>query len=84
MVHLKDNITKHWWKIKGTSKHDHEPTWLVDWWTPSMVVGVEKFKQIKQQDTSMIQAGFEHRQPNKHYEFGGGRKTHSPGKVRLL
>ena len=59
MIYLEDNITKHWWKIEGTSKHDHEPTWLVDYGSPSTVVGVEKFKQIKQQDTSMIQSGIE-------------------------
>ena len=31
----------------------------------------------------MIQSEFEYRQSSKHYEFGGGRKTYSLGKVRL-
>ena len=31
----------------------------------------------------MIQSEFKYCQSNKHYEFGGGRKTYSLGKVRL-
>ena len=31
----------------------------------------------------MIQSGFEYSMSNKHYEFGGGCKTHSLGKVTL-
>ena len=83
MIYLEDNTTRRKWKTEETSKHDHELTMLVDCGSPSTIVGVENFKQIKQQYTPMIQSGFEYRQSNKHYEFGGGRKTYSLGKVRL-
>ena len=56
---------------------------LVDCGSPSTIVGVENFRQIKKQYTAMVQSGFEYSQSNKHYEFGGGRKTYSLGKVRL-
>ena len=42
----------------------------------------ENFRQIKQQYTAMIHLEFEYRQSSKLYEFGGGRKTYSLGKVR--
>ena len=57
---------------------------LVDCGSPSTIVGVENFGRIKKQYTAMIQSGLEYSQSNKHYEFGGGRKTYSLGKVRLL
>ena len=56
---------------------------LVDCGSPSTIVGVENFRQIKKQYTAMIQSSFEYSTSNKHYEFGGGCKTYSLGKVRL-
>ena len=83
MIYLEDNTTKHWQQTEETSEHEHKLTMLVDCGSPSTIVGVENFRQIKQQYTAMIQSGFEYSQSNKHYEFGGGRKTYSLGKVRL-
>ena len=84
MIYLEDNTTKHWQQTEETSEYEHKLTVLVDCGSPSTIVGVENFRQIKQQYTAMIQSGFEYSQSNKHYEFGGGRKTYSLGKVRLL
>ena len=56
---------------------------LLDCGSPSTIVGVETFRQIKKQYTAMVQSSFEYSQSNKHYEFGGGHKTYSLGKVRL-
>ena len=56
---------------------------LLDCGTPSTIIGLEDFKQILRQYTPMIQSKLRYRQSNKRYEFGGGRKTYSLGKVRL-
>ena len=56
---------------------------LVDCGSPSTIVGVENFRQIKKQYTVMVQSSFEYSQSNKHYEFSCGCKTHSLGKVRF-
>ena len=74
---------RHWQQTEETSEHEHELTMLVDCGSPSTIVGVENFRQIKQQYTAMIQSGFEYSQSNKHYKFGGGSKTYSLGRVRL-
>ena len=82
-VYLEDNQTQHWQQTEETNESVHKLTMLVDCGSPSTIVGVENFRQIKQQSPAMIQSGFQYSQSNKHYEFGGGRKTHSLGKVRL-
>ena len=76
MIYPEDNITKHWWQIKETSKHGHELTMMVDCGSPSTIISVENFRQTKQQYTSMIQSGFEYRQFKKHYELGSGRNRY--------
>ena len=52
-------------------------------WFSKYIVGVQDFKEIKQQYTAMVQSNFQYRPSNKHYQFGGGRKTYSLGSVRL-
>ena len=69
--------------MNGKREGEHELTMLLDCGSPSTIIGREDFKQILQQYTSMIQSELKYRQSNKHYEFGGGRKTYSLGKVRL-
>merc|ERR1711867_257377 len=83
MVYLEDTTTKYWQQTEETNEHEHKLTMLVDCGPPSTIVGVENFRQIKRQYTAKIQSGFEYSQSNKHYEFGGGCKTYSLGKVRL-
>ena len=83
MIYFEDNTTRHWQQTEKVSKYEQKLTMLVDCGSPSTIVGVENFRQIKKQYTAMIQSGFEYSQSNKHYEFGGGRKTYSLGKVRL-
>ena len=82
-VYLEDNQTQYWQQAEETNKDVHKLSMLVDCGSPSTIVGVETFRQIKQQYPAMIQSGFQYSQSNKHYEFGGGRKTHSLGRVRL-
>ena len=83
MIYLENTTTKHWHQKGEQREHEHELTMLLDCGSPSTIVGVENFRQIKQQYTAMIQSEFKYRQSSKLYEFGGGRKTYSLGKVRL-
>ena len=61
MIYPKDNMAKHWWQLEEISKRGHKLTRMVAYESPSTIVGVENFRQIKQQYTLMIQSGFEHR-----------------------
>ena len=80
-IYLENTTTKHW--HRKDKKGEHELSMLLDCGSPSTIIGVEDFKQVIRQYTPMIQSEFKYRQSNKHYEFGGGRKTYSLGKVRL-
>ena len=77
MIYLEDNITKHWQQTEETSEHEHKLTMLVDCGSPSTIVGVENFRQIKQQYTPMIQSGFEYSRSNKHHSEPDDRRHHS-------
>ena len=77
MIYVEDNTTRHGQHTKGVGKYEQKLTMLVDCGSPSTIVGVENFRQIKKQYTAMVQSSFEYSQSNKHYEFGGGRKTHT-------
>ena len=70
MVYLEEKTKRHWQQNEKTNKQDHKLTMLLDCGSPSTIVGVENFKQIKEQYTSMIQSNFKYSQSNKHYEFG--------------
>ena len=81
VIHSENTPIKYWYQKH--KKNEHEFTMLLDCGSPSTIIGVEDFKQILRQYNPMIQTELEYRQSNKHYEFGGGRRTHSMGKVRL-
>ena len=82
-VFLRTDSGQKWQDTISVSKEIHKLFMLIDCGSPSTLVGVEDFKIIKQQYTEMIQASFTYKQSNKKYEFGGGEKTYSMGKVRL-
>ena len=83
MIYVEDNTSRHGQHTKGVGKYEQKLTMLLDCGSPSTIVGVETFRQIKKQYTTMVQSSFEYSQSNKSYAFGGGRKTHSLGKVKL-
>ena len=56
---------------------------LVDTGSPATIIGVTKFKRIKEQYPLMIQNTFRYAESAQIYEFGGGEVTPSLGKVRL-
>ena len=72
-IYLENNILKHGQYLNM----------LLDCGSPSTIVGVETFKQIRNQYTTMVQSSFEYSESNKTYAFGGGRQTRSLGKVKL-
>ena len=82
-VFLRTDSGQKWRDTISVSNELHKLFLLIDCGSPSTLVGVEDFKIIKQQYTQMIQASFTYKQSNKKYEFGGGEKTYSLGKVRL-
>ena len=82
-IFLRDDKGQTWRGTVDYKGEIHKLSLLVDCGSPSTIVGVEDFKEIKQQYTAMIQSNFQYRQSNKHYQFGGGRKTYSLGCVRL-
>ena len=43
IIYPEDNMAKHWWQIEELSKRSQEPTRMVDYGSPSMIVGVENF-----------------------------------------
>ena len=82
-VFLRTDQGQAWQEVISVSKETHKLFLLLDCGSPSTIVGVENFKVIKQQYTKMIQESFMYKESNKRYEFGGGEKTFSMGKVRL-
>ena len=82
-VFLRTDNGQAWQEVISVSKETHKLFLLLDCGSPSTIVGVENFKVIKQQYTKMIQESFMYKESNKRYEFGGGEKTFSMGKVRL-
>ena len=79
VIHSENTPIKYWYQKH--KKNEHELTMLLECGSPSTIIGIEDFKQILRQYNPMIQTELEYRQSNKHYEFGGGRRTHSLGKV---
>ena len=82
-VFLRADHGQEWHDTVQTSVETHKLSFLVDCGSPSTIVGVEDFKVIKQQYPEMIQSSFVYKESNKKYEFGGGEKTYSMGKVKL-
>ena len=83
LVYLRTDSNQRWQDTITVSSEVHKLFFLIDCGSPSTIVGVEDFKVMKRQYTEMIQSTFDYRPSNKKYEFGGGEKTHSMGRVRL-
>ena len=82
-IFLRDSSGQPWQQTAPLSKELHKLYILLDCGSPSTIVGVNNFRIIKEQYPEMIQSSFEYKESNKHYEFGGGVKTFSMGRVRL-
>ena len=82
-IYLKDSSGQSWRHTTNTNKDSHKLTMLLDCGSPSTIVGVEDYKMIKEQYPVMIQDSFVYQESNKNFQFGGGSKTFSMGKVRL-
>ena len=82
-VYLRNNTGEKWQDAVPLSKELHKLYMLLDCGSPSTIVGVENFRVIKSQYPEMIQSTFEYQESNKLYEFGGGERTFSMGRVRL-
>ena len=59
MIYLENTTTKHRHQKEEHREHEHELTMLLDSGSPRTIVGVENFRQIKQQYTPMIQSEFD-------------------------
>ena len=82
-VFLKASNGADWRQSSKVNSDIHKLSMLLDCGRPSTIVGVEDFKIIKEQYPVMIQDSFEYKESNKNYQFGGGSKTFSMGRVRL-
>ena len=82
-VFLKASNGGDWRHTTNVNSDAHKLSMLLDCGSPSTIVGVEDFKIIKEQYPAMIQDSFEYKESNKNYQFGGGSKTFSMGRVRL-
>ena len=84
MIYLEDTTIKYWQQTEETNEHEHKLTMLLDCGSPSTIVGVENFRQIKRQYTAVIQSGFEYSQSNQSAEFRRRRysKTSVRGEIR--
>ena len=82
-IFLRDTEGSAWRNTVPASQETHKLHMLLDCGSPSTIIGVEDYQEIKAQYPEMIQANFEYKQSNKRYEFGGGEKTYSMGRVRL-
>ena len=82
-IFLRNKRGENWKQTAPINPVTHKLKLLVDCGSPSTIVGVEDYQDLKTQYPQMIQATFEYEKSNKHYEFGGGEKTYSMGKVRL-
>ena len=56
---------------------------LIDTGSPSTIVSIDKFKEIKNSFPKVIQNQLSFEESNKQFQFGGGRKTLSMGQVKL-
>ena len=82
-IFLRNNKGQSWQDAIPISRELHKLFLLLDCGSPSNIVGVDNFKEVKQQYPEMIQNSFEYQESNRQYEFGGGVKTFSMGRVRL-
>ena len=82
-VFLRADHGQEWHDTVQTSRETHKLSFLVDCGSPSNIVGVEDYKDLEHQYPEMIQSSFVYKESDKKYEFGGGEKTYSMGKVRL-
>ena len=64
-------------------RQDYEMEMLLDTGSPSTIVGVQQYKEIKEQYPPLIQNTLHYEESSKIYEFGGGETTPSLGRVRL-
>ena len=68
-IFLRNDKGQAWRAIADYKGEIHKLSLLVDCGSPSTIVGVEDFKEIKQQYTPMVQSHFKYHQSNKHYQY---------------